>query len=53
MPFMEKFLTLPMEGGGIFYRCILTGGAMKLSLYDFSSNFILEMWVKIFFSSDE
>ena len=38
----------------IFYRCILTGGAMKLILYDFSSNFInfiSEMWVENFFSS--
>ena len=33
----------------IFDRCILTGRALKLILYDFSSNFILNMGpVKLF-----
>ena len=38
------------DGGGgalcptpVFSRCILTGGTLKLILYDFSSNFILNM----------
>ena len=32
-------------------RCILTGRALDLILYDFSSNFILNMWpVKLFWS---
>ena len=35
------------RGGG----CILTGGAMKLILYDFSSKFIPEIWVEKLFSS--
>ena len=31
-----------------FEYCILTGKAMKLILYDFSSNFILNMWPGLF-----
>ena len=37
----------------IFYRCVVTGGAMKLILYDCSSNFIPEMWVENIFSLGE
>ena len=51
-------LSAPRGGGDnvppppcrFFYRCILSGSALKLILYDFSSNFILNMWsVKFFF----
>ena len=36
-----------------FERCILTGGALKLTLYDFSYNFLLNMWPVNFFWSVE
>ena len=50
-------LSAPRGGGDnvppppcrFFYRCILSGSALKLILYDFSSNFILNMWSVNFF----
>ena len=50
-------LSAPRGGGDnvppppcrFFYRCILSGSALKLILYDFSSNFILNMWSVKFF----
>ena len=55
------FLTLSAWAGGgthcapcrFFDRCILTGRALKLILYDFSSNFTLNMWPVEFFWSVE
>ena len=50
------YYIFPWQGNSnfrIFYRCILTGRAMKLILYEFSSNFLPEMWVENFFLSGE
>ena len=48
--YLKMNLTLSAMGWGDD-RCILTGRALKLILYDFSSNFILNMRPVDFFSS--